>query len=67
MDMRIEMARIMIFGVGWAIFLCLLAMFTNVMRWLDDQPPYELHLGHFFATWLVLWGCHSIIGLMKAA
>lgn len=54
------MAEITIWGVGWALFLCLLALFINVMRWLNDEQQYELRLSYFGFSWFILWGVHCL-------
>jgi hypothetical protein len=60
MDNPERWASVVIFGVAWAFVLCLFAMMINFFRWLDDKPQYQLKIGHFLATWLILWSSHSL-------
>jgi hypothetical protein len=53
-------ASVVIFGVAWALVLCVIALAINFVRWLDDKPQYQLRVGYFFATWLILWSSHSL-------
>ncbi len=63
MDVRIEVAKVIIFGIAWAFVLCLLALITNGLRILGGQPPYVFYWKYFVISWLVLWAGHSFTAL----